>query len=72
MTNEWGGNVEKPFNVLPNFGIAVLVLPLPALRVLLLPVLLLPLLLPALPVLLALRVLRLPPLPAALPLGAWT
>jgi dipeptidyl aminopeptidase/acylaminoacyl peptidase len=29
MTNEWGGNVEKPFNVLPNFGIAVLVLPLP-------------------------------------------
>jgi dipeptidyl aminopeptidase/acylaminoacyl peptidase len=29
MANEWGGNVEKPFNVLPNFGIAVLVLPLP-------------------------------------------
>ncbi len=29
MTNEWGGNVEQPFNVLPNFGIAVLVLPLP-------------------------------------------
>jgi dipeptidyl aminopeptidase/acylaminoacyl peptidase len=29
MTNEWGGNVEKPFNVLPNFGIAVLLLPLP-------------------------------------------
>jgi poly(3-hydroxybutyrate) depolymerase len=29
MTNEWGGNVEQPFNVLPNFGIAVLMLPLP-------------------------------------------
>jgi dipeptidyl aminopeptidase/acylaminoacyl peptidase len=29
MTDEWGGNVEQPFNVLPNFGIAVLVLPLP-------------------------------------------
>jgi dipeptidyl aminopeptidase/acylaminoacyl peptidase len=28
MTNEWGGNVEQPFNVLPNFGIAVLILPL--------------------------------------------
>jgi dipeptidyl aminopeptidase/acylaminoacyl peptidase len=28
MTNEWGGNVEQPFNVLPNFGIAVLMLPL--------------------------------------------
>jgi Prolyl oligopeptidase family/WD40-like Beta Propeller Repeat len=28
MTNEWGGNVEQPFNALPNFGIAVLVLPL--------------------------------------------
>lgn len=29
ITNEWGGNVEMPFNLLPNFGMAVLVLPLP-------------------------------------------
>ncbi len=28
ITNEWGGNVEQPFNLLPNFGFAVLVLPL--------------------------------------------
>jgi dipeptidyl aminopeptidase/acylaminoacyl peptidase len=28
MTNEWGGNVEQPFDLLPNFGIALLVLPL--------------------------------------------
>jgi dipeptidyl aminopeptidase/acylaminoacyl peptidase len=29
VTNEWGSNVEQPFNLLPNFGMAVLVLPLP-------------------------------------------
>jgi dipeptidyl aminopeptidase/acylaminoacyl peptidase len=29
MTNEWGGSVEQPFNLLPNFGIGVLVVPLP-------------------------------------------
>lgn len=29
MVNQWGGQVERPFNILPNFGIAVLVLPLP-------------------------------------------
>lgn len=29
MTNEWGGNVEQPFNLLPNFGLAMLILPLP-------------------------------------------
>jgi pimeloyl-ACP methyl ester carboxylesterase len=29
MVNEWAANVEKPFNLLPNFGISVLVLPLP-------------------------------------------
>jgi dipeptidyl aminopeptidase/acylaminoacyl peptidase len=29
MTNEWGANVEQPFNLLPNFGLAVLVVPLP-------------------------------------------
>lgn len=29
MTQEWGSNVESPFNLLPNFGIAVLVVPLP-------------------------------------------
>ena len=29
ITNEWGGNVEMPYNLLPNFGMAVLVLPLP-------------------------------------------
>lgn len=28
ITNEWGSNVEMPFNLLPNFGMAVLVLPL--------------------------------------------
>lgn len=28
ITNQWGGNVENPYNLLPNFGIAVLVLPL--------------------------------------------
>lgn len=29
ITNQWGGIVESPFNLLPNFGIAVLVAPLP-------------------------------------------
>jgi dipeptidyl aminopeptidase/acylaminoacyl peptidase len=29
MTNRWGANVENPYNLLPNFGVAVLVLPLP-------------------------------------------
>ncbi len=29
MTQEWGGDVEMPFNLLPNFGIAVLAVPLP-------------------------------------------
>lgn len=29
MTNQWGGMVSHPFNLLPNFGIPVLVLPLP-------------------------------------------
>lgn len=29
MTNSWGANVENPYNLLPNFGIAVLVMPLP-------------------------------------------
>ncbi|MFL5805788.1 MAG: alpha/beta hydrolase family protein [Roseiflexaceae bacterium] len=29
MTNQWGGIVERPLNLLPNFGIAVLLLPLP-------------------------------------------
>jgi dipeptidyl aminopeptidase/acylaminoacyl peptidase len=29
MTNQWGGQVERPHNLLPNFGVAVLVLPLP-------------------------------------------
>lgn len=29
MSNEWGGRVEQPFNLLPNFGISVLVVPLP-------------------------------------------
>lgn len=29
MTNAWGTNVENPYNLLPNFGIAVLVVPLP-------------------------------------------
>ncbi|MCG8350374.1 MAG: prolyl oligopeptidase family serine peptidase, partial [Chloroflexales bacterium] len=29
MTNDWGGFVEQPFNLLPNFGFAVLVTPLP-------------------------------------------
>lgn len=29
MTQEWGSIVEMPFNLLPNFGIAVLVVPLP-------------------------------------------
>jgi dipeptidyl aminopeptidase/acylaminoacyl peptidase len=28
MTNQWGGIVERPMNLLPNFGIAVLLLPL--------------------------------------------
>ncbi len=28
ITNEWASNVEQPFNLLPNFGFAVLVLPL--------------------------------------------
>jgi dipeptidyl aminopeptidase/acylaminoacyl peptidase len=29
ITNEWAANVEQPFNLLPNFGIAVLVVPGP-------------------------------------------
>ncbi len=29
MTNEWASNVEQPFNLLPNFGMALLMLPLP-------------------------------------------
>lgn len=29
MTNAWGSNVENPYNLLPNFGIAVAVIPLP-------------------------------------------
>lgn len=29
ITNEWGSLVEQPFNLLPNFGLALLVLPLP-------------------------------------------
>lgn len=29
MTQEWGSFVEQPFNILPNFGFAVLVVPLP-------------------------------------------
>ena len=29
MTQEWGSIVEMPFNLLPNFGFAVLVVPLP-------------------------------------------
>jgi dipeptidyl aminopeptidase/acylaminoacyl peptidase len=29
MGNSWGTHVEAPFNLLPNFGISVLVLPLP-------------------------------------------
>ena len=29
MTNDWGGGVEQPFNLLANFGFAVLVVPLP-------------------------------------------
>lgn len=29
ITNEWGSRVEQPFNLLPNFGIALLVVPLP-------------------------------------------
>jgi dipeptidyl aminopeptidase/acylaminoacyl peptidase len=29
MTVEWGGQTEAPFNILPNFGISVLVVPLP-------------------------------------------
>lgn len=29
MTNQWGSNVESPFNLLPNFGMALLVMPLP-------------------------------------------
>jgi dipeptidyl aminopeptidase/acylaminoacyl peptidase len=28
MTNEWGAFAEQPFNLLPNFGLAMLVLPL--------------------------------------------
>jgi poly(3-hydroxybutyrate) depolymerase len=28
MTDDWGGFVEQPFNLLPNFGLAVLVVPL--------------------------------------------
>ena len=28
MINQWGANVENPYNLLPNFGVAVLVLPL--------------------------------------------
>lgn len=28
MTNEWGARVEQPFNLLPNFGSALLILPL--------------------------------------------
>lgn len=27
--NQWGANVEKPFNLLPNLGIALLVMPFP-------------------------------------------
>lgn len=29
MTEGWGGFVEQPFNILPNFGFALLVVPLP-------------------------------------------
>jgi dipeptidyl aminopeptidase/acylaminoacyl peptidase len=29
MTQEWAGFVEEPFNLLPNFGFALLVVPLP-------------------------------------------
>jgi dienelactone hydrolase len=29
MTEEWGGSVEEPLNLLPNFGFALLVVPLP-------------------------------------------
>lgn len=29
MTNAWGSNVENPYNLLANFGFAVLVMPLP-------------------------------------------
>lgn len=29
MTNQWGANVENPYNLLPNFGLVVLMLPLP-------------------------------------------
>ena len=29
ITNEWGSRVEQPFNLLPNFGVAMLVVPLP-------------------------------------------
>jgi dipeptidyl aminopeptidase/acylaminoacyl peptidase len=29
MTEDWGGFVEQPFNILPNFGFAVLMVPLP-------------------------------------------
>jgi dipeptidyl aminopeptidase/acylaminoacyl peptidase len=29
ITNEWGSNVEQPFNLLPNFGLPLLILPLP-------------------------------------------
>ena len=28
MGNEWGGSVEQPFSILPNFGFAMLVVPL--------------------------------------------
>ncbi len=29
MSNRWGGSVEMPFNILPNFGMAMLMVPLP-------------------------------------------
>lgn len=29
MGNAWGGNVENPYNLLPNFGVSVLIVPLP-------------------------------------------
>lgn len=29
MTSQWGANVERPFNLLPNMGISLLVVPLP-------------------------------------------
>lgn len=29
ITNEWGSRVEQPFNLLPNLGVAMLVVPLP-------------------------------------------